>query len=182
MALQRKSLMSCVDIERSLNRIALEILERNHGIEDLGIIGIHTGGVYLADRIQQIIQRQEKAEIPAATLDITLYRDDWSLAAQNPIVKKTDITFPVADKTIILVDDVIFTGRTIRAALDAIMDFGRPRSIQLAVLIDRGGRELPIQPDYTGMAITVNQNEHVHVLLEEDSECDEVVLLADVAS
>ncbi len=177
MVLQRKSLMTGVDIERSLSRIALEILERNHGIEDLCIIGIHTGGVYLADRIRRIIERQEGATVPAATLDITLYRDDWSLASQNPIVKKTDIPFPVADKTIILVDDVIFTGRTIRAALDAIMDYGRPKSIQLAVLVDRGGRELPIQPDYVGMTVTVAADEHVHVLLEEESECDEVVLL-----
>lgn len=178
MSLKRRSLMSCVDIDRSLNRIALEILERNHGLDDLGIIGIHTGGVYLADRIKQIIQHREGREVPAATLDITLYRDDWSLVSQNPIVKKTDITFPVEGKVIILVDDVIFTGRTVRAALDAIMDFGRPRSIQLVALVDRGERELPIQPDYIGMEVKVGPTEHIHVLLKEDSECDEVVLLS----
>ncbi len=181
MVLQRKTLMTGADIERSLSRIALEILERNHGVADLGIIGIHTGGVYLADRIRRMIERQEGAAVPAATLDITLYRDDWSLASQNPIVKKTEIPFPVADKTIILVDDVIFTGRTIRAALDAIMDYGRPTAIQLAVLVDRGGRELPIQPDYVGMTVAVAPDEHVHVLLEEESECDEVVLLGQAA-
>jgi len=177
MGLTRKGIMNCMDIDRSLNRIALQILERNHGIEDLGIIGIHTGGAYLADRITQVIQHRESRQIPAGSLDITLYRDDWSLIAQNPIVKKTDITFPIENMNIILVDDVIFTGRTIRAALDAVMDFGRPRSIQLVALVDRGGRELPIQPDYVGMKVAVGANEHVHVLLEEDSECDEVVLL-----
>ncbi|MEW6427058.1 MAG: bifunctional pyr operon transcriptional regulator/uracil phosphoribosyltransferase PyrR [Thermodesulfobacteriota bacterium] len=174
----RRSLMSCSDIDRSLHRIALEILERNHGGDGVGIIGIHTGGVYLADRLTRILQERENITIPVGSLDITLYRDDWSLIAQNPIVKKTDITFSVENRTIILVDDVIFTGRTIRAALDAIMDFGRPRFIQLVALIDRGGRELPIQPDYVGMQVSVGANEHVHVLLEEDSECDEVVIIS----
>lgn len=177
MPVQKKRIMTCEDIERSLTRIALQILERNHGTANLGIIGIHTGGVYLADRIKKIITGLEKTDIPSGSLDITLYRDDWSLAAQNPIVKKTDIHFPVESNTVILVDDVLFTGRTIRAALDAVMDFGRPRSIQLAVLIDRAGRELPIQPDYVGMRATVEPNEHVHVLLKEEEECDEVVLL-----
>ena len=178
MATQRKSLMSCEDIDRSLHRIALQILEKNHGLGNLAIIGIHTGGVYLANRIQRIIQDRENISLPSGSLDITLYRDDWSLASQNPIVKKTDITFSVEGQTIILIDDVLFTGRTIRAALDAIMDFGRPYSIQLATLIDRGGRELPIQADYVGMEVNVGLNEHIHVLLEEDSECDEVVLLS----
>ena len=170
--------MSCEDIDRSLTRIALQILENNHGLADLAVIGIHTGGVYLANRIQRIIQDRENMTLPSGSLDITLYRDDWSLASQNPIVKKTDINFPVEGKTIILIDDVLFTGRTIRAALDAIMDFGRPHSIQLAVLVDRGGRELPIQADYIGTEISIGANEHIHVLLEEDSECDEVVLLS----
>lgn len=178
MVLQRKRLMSCEDIERSLSRIALQIVEYNHGIDKLGVIGIYTGGAYLADRIQRIIQQREAKNIPTGSLDITLYRDDWSLASQNPIVKRTDIGFPIEGMTLILIDDVIFTGRTIRAALDAVMDFGRPRAIQLAALIDRGGRELPIQPDFVGMEIRVAANEHIHVLLEEDSECDEVVLLS----
>lgn len=178
MATRRKRLMSCDDIERSLNRIALQILEQNRKAEDLILIGIHTGGVYLAERVRRIIQNREQLALPTGSLDITLYRDDWSLASQTPIVKKTDITFTVEGKTVVLVDDVLFTGRTIRAALDAIMDFGRPLSIQLAVLIDRGGRELPIQADYVGMATTVEDNEHVHVLFEEESDCDEVVILS----
>jgi len=173
---QRKQLMSAEDIARSLDRIAMQIVERNHGVERLAIVGIHTGGVFLADRIRKLIEAREQQQVSSGTLDITLYRDDWSLVSQNPIVKKTDISFSVDDRNLILVDDVVFTGRTIRAAMDAIMDFGRPCSVQLAVLVDRGGRELPIQPDYTGMELTVHADEHVHVLLEENAEIDEVVL------
>jgi len=172
----KKRIMSAEDIDRSLQRIALQIVENNHGVDDLAIIGIHTGGVFLADRIQKLIQDREGSELFAGTLDITLYRDDWSLASQNPVVKKTDIRFPVEEKVVVLVDDVIFTGRTIRAAMDALMDIGRPRCIQLAVLVDRGGRELPVQPDYVGMDIQVKANEHIHVRLSENSGCDEVVL------
>ena len=168
--------MSAEDIERSLTRIALQILECNRGFENLAIVGIYTGGVFLADRVQKIIEAKEKITLPAGSLDITLYRDDWSLAAQNPVVKRTNIEFSVENKILILVDDVIFTGRTIRAAMDAIMDFGRPRAIQLAALVDRGGRELPIQPDYTGLEVSVGTNEHIHVLLREAADFDEVVL------
>jgi pyrimidine operon attenuation protein / uracil phosphoribosyltransferase len=176
MTVQRKRIMTPEDIERSLTRITLQILERNRGVEDLAIIGIYTGGVYLADRIKRIIENKEGIAVPGGSLDITLYRDDWSLAAQNPMVKRTDIDFAVEDKTIVLIDDVIFTGRTIRAAMDAIMDFGRPVAIQLAVLVDRGGRELPIQPDYTGLDVAVNANQHVQVLLKEAADFEEVVL------
>jgi pyrimidine operon attenuation protein / uracil phosphoribosyltransferase len=171
-----KNVMKAQDIERALDRIALQILERNTASGDIVIVGIHTGGVFLAERLQRIIEKREKISLPAGSLDITLYRDDWSRVSQNPIVKKTDISFEIEGKTLILVDDVLYTGRTIRAALDAIMDFGRPSSIQLAVLIDRGGRELPIQSDYTGMAIKVKPNQHVHVLLHEDGNNDEFVL------
>jgi len=164
------------DIERSLDRISLEIVERNHGVANLSIVGIHTGGVYLAQRIKQRIELQEEIDLPAGTLDITLYRDDWSLISQNPIVKKSDIGFLLEDKRVVLVDDVIFTGRTIRAAMDAIMDYGRPLSIQLAVLIDRGGRELPIQPDYVGMVIDPADRERVDVLLLEKDNRDAVVV------
>lgn len=176
MAAQRKKIMTAADIDRSLNRIALQILEHNQGVDDLAIIGIHTGGVFLADRIRKILQAKENREIPKGSLDISLYRDDWSLATQNPIVQKTDITFGVEGQTLILVDDVLYTGRTIRAAMDAIMDFGRPRAIQLAVLVDRGGRELPIQADFSGRQIKVNADEHVHVLLKEKGKVDEVIL------
>ncbi len=176
MAVKKKKMMSSRDIDRSLKRIALQIVEKNRGVEDLAIIGIHTGGVFLADRIQQIIQTSEDIQLPSGSLDITLYRDDWSLATQNPVVKKTGIDFAVENRTLVLVDDVIFTGRTIRAALDAIMDFGRPRSIQLAVLVDRGGRELPVQPDFVGMQVAVCPDEHVNVLLKEAGGVDEVVV------
>jgi len=169
--------MNSRDIDRSLNRLSLEILERNHGIENLAIIGIHTGGVFLAERIHKKITQHEQAELPQASLDITLYRDDWSLISQNPIVRQTNIDFNVEGKSVVLVDDVIFTGRTIRAAMDAIMDYGRPHSIQLAVLIDRGGRELPIQPDYVGMTVRAGSSQRVDVLLAEKSDRDEVLVL-----
>ena len=171
-----RTIMIDRDIDRSLDRISLEIVERNHGVTDLSIVGIHTGGVFLAQRIKRKIEEREGLVLPSGNLDITLYRDDWSLIAQNPIVKKSDIGFLLEDKRVVLVDDVIFTGRTIRAAMDAIMDYGRPLSIQLAVLIDRGGRELPIQPDYVGMVVGVAPNERVDVLLEEREHRDAVVL------
>jgi len=171
-----RTIMIGRDIDRSLDRISLEIVERNHGVSDISIVGIHTGGVFLAQRIKQKIEAREGVVLPAGNLDITLYRDDWSLISQNPIVKKSDIGFLLEDKRVVLVDDVIFTGRTIRAAMDAIMDYGRPLSIQLAVLIDRGGRELPIQPDYVGMVVGVAPNERVDVLLDEKENRDEVVL------
>jgi pyrimidine operon attenuation protein/uracil phosphoribosyltransferase len=173
---KKKAIMGAQDIERALDRVALQILERNLRTKEIVIVGIHTGGVFLADRLHRIIEKREKIRLPSGSLDITLYRDDWSRVSQNPIVKKTDIAFEVEGKTLILVDDVIYTGRTIRAALDAIMDFGRPSSIQLAVLIDRGGRELPIQPDYKGMEIQIDPDQHINVLLNEDAGVDEVVL------
>lgn len=176
MAARNKKIMSARDIDRALSRIALQILEHNSGAENLSIIGIHTGGVFLAGRIQEIIKKREGVDLPLGSLDITLYRDDWSLASQNPIVKKTDINFSVEGKTVILVDDVIYTGRTIRAALDAIMDFGRPRSIQLAVLIDRNGRELPVQADFVGTSVVVETREHIDVMLKEISARDEIIL------
>ena len=171
-----RTIMIGREIDRSLDRISLEIVERNHGVADLSIVGIHTGGVFLAKRIKDRIEEREKVTLPSGNLDITLYRDDWSLISQNPIVKKSDIGFLLEDRRVVLVDDVLFTGRTIRAALDAIMDYGRPLSIQLAVLIDRGGRELPIQPDYVGMAVAASAGERVDVLLDEKDGRDEVVL------
>jgi len=176
MSRKKKTIMSAQDIERALDRIALQILERNVKAEDIVIVGIHTGGVFLADRIHRIIEEREKIRLPSGSLDITLYRDDWSRVSQNPIVKKTDISFEIEGKTLVMIDDVIYTGRTIRAALDAVMDFGRPSSIQLAVLIDRGERELPIQPDYSGMDLQVEPDQHIHVLLRENADVDEVVL------
>ena len=163
-------------IERSIERLAMEILEKNQGVDNLALVGIHTGGVFMASRLHEKITTHEDNEVPTASLDITLYRDDWSLISQNPIVRKTNIDFTVEEKDVVLVDDVIFTGRTIRAAMDALMDYGRPRSIQLAVLVDRQGRELPIQPDYTGICVRADASERVDVLLSEDRKGDEVAL------
>ncbi len=178
MSMTTSVVMNARDIDRSLDRLSLEILERNHGVENLAIVGIHTGGVFLAGRIHEKIVAHEQEDLPQASLDITLYRDDWSLVSQNPIVRKTSIDFQVDDKCVVLVDDVIFTGRTIRAAMDAIMDFGRPKAIQLAVLVDRGGRELPIQPDYVGICVNAGQGERVDVILSENADRDEVIVHA----
>lgn len=171
-----QTIMTARDIERSLDRITLEILERNRGVANLALIGIHTGGVFLAERIHQIIEQYEEVDVPTGSLDITLYRDDWSLISQNPIVRRSNICFLIENQRVILVDDVVFTGRTIRAAMDAIMDFGRPDSIQLAALVDRGGRELPIQPDYVGMTVTTKPGDRVDVLLEEKEGQDTVII------
>lgn len=170
--------MTAEDIDRCLDRLSLEILERNHGLDRLAIIGIHTGGVHLAERIRGKINQREGGTVKSGSLDITLYRDDWSLISQNPIVRKTDIGFSLEQQKVVLVDDVIFTGRTIRAAMDALMDYGRPDTIQLAVLVDRGGRELPIQPDYVGKNIKVGAREQVDVLLVENAGHDKVVVHA----
>jgi pyrimidine operon attenuation protein/uracil phosphoribosyltransferase len=142
----------------------------------MAVVGIHTCGVDLADRLVKLIEDISGTRVDSGSLDITLYRDDWSLIAQSPVVKTTDIVFSVEGKNLILVDDVIFTGRTIRAAMDAIMDYGRPSSIQLAALVDRGGRELPIQPDYTGLLTGVRANERIQVILNEQDGVDRVVI------
>ncbi len=177
MSNESRSILTALEMELALKRIALQILERNPSVDDLAIVGIHTCGVDLAVRIRKIIQEQSGVEIPSGSLDITLYRDDWSLISQNPVVRTTDLSFLVEGSRLILVDDVLFTGRTIRAAMDAIMDYGRPHSIQLAVLVDRSGRELPIQADYVGMQTTVRPHERIGVLLREHGGNDEVVIL-----
>ncbi|OAG28084.1 bifunctional pyr operon transcriptional regulator/uracil phosphoribosyltransferase PyrR [Thermodesulfatator autotrophicus] len=169
-------LMGEKEIDRALTRIAHQILERNHGCKDLVLVGIRTGGVPLAERLKQKIKQIEGIEPPVGVLDITLYRDDWSRASSQPLVRQTQIPFPIDDKVVVLVDDVIYTGRTIRAALDALVDFGRPRKVELAVLVDRGHRELPIEPTYTGFTISTLPDEHVTVRLKEISGKDEVVL------
>ncbi len=174
--MESRILLSADDISLAVNRTSLQVLERNHERENLAIVGIHTCGVFLAQRIRTFIQDQTGQQIPYGSLDINLYRDDWSLITQNPVVKTTDIGFTVEGKDVILVDDVLFTGRTIRAAMDALMDYGRPHSIQLAVLVDRGGRELPIQADYVGVRTAVRKDERIQVILEEHGGRDEVVL------
>ncbi len=174
--MSKRVVMSAEDIDLAIQRIALQILEKNHGRGSLAIVGIHTCGVYVARRIHASIESQLAVTIPFGSLDINLYRDDWSLISQNPVVKTTEITFDVDNTNLILVDDVIFTGRTIRAAMDAIMDYGRPNTIQLAALVDRGGRELPIQPDFTGMTTGILQNERIKVMLSAEGEDGEVII------
>lgn len=176
MNLQQRTIMQAADIDLALQRIALQILEKNHDTATLAIVGIHTCGVFLAERIRDIILGQQRGEVAYGSLDINLYRDDWSLTSQNPIVKTTAIAFDVDNVNLVLVDDVIFTGRTIRAAMDAIMDYGRPNTIQLAALVDRGGRELPIQPDFVGMTTIIQPNERIRVRLAEQGGLSEVVV------
>lgn len=170
------TLLDKSDIERILTRISHEILEKHRGIENLALVGIHTRGVHLARRIGDRMAEIEGAEIPTGEIDITLYRDDWTRIGHHPVVKKTDISFSVDEKHIILVDDVLYTGRTTRAAMDALVDFGRPDRIELAVLVDRGHRELPIQADYVGKHIGTKHSETVNVMLEEHDETDRVVI------
>ena len=175
MDLQEKTVvMGESEIKRTLVRIAHEIVEKNKGVADLALIGIRTRGVFLAKRLVQEIFKIEKKEIPVGALDITLYRDDLSLVARQPLVLKTEIPFNVSQKKIVLVDDVLYTGRTIRAAMDAIVDLGRPQLIQLAVLIDRGHRELPIRADFVGKNIPTSKKEIVKVQLKEVDKVDKV--------
>ncbi len=164
-------------ITRALLRIAHEILEKNKGTKYLCIVGIRNRGAHLAKRLNECIEKIEKESVPVGILDITLYRDDLTLIAQQPVVHKTEIDFDITDKNIVLVDDVLYTGRTIRAALDALMDLGRPKSIQLAVLIDRGHRELPVRADYVGKNVPTAQKETVEVRLIEVDGSDEVVIV-----
>lgn len=176
MSKEQRIIMASQDIDLALKRVSLQILERNQEAGNLAIVGIHTCGVFLAKRLCQILREQGGLKPHYGSLDINLYRDDWSLTTQNPVVKTTDISFEVNNTHLVLVDDVIFTGRTIRAAMDAIMDYGRPTTIQLAALVDRGGRELPIQPDYVGMQAAILPKERIQVLLEENSDCNKVVV------
>jgi pyrimidine operon attenuation protein/uracil phosphoribosyltransferase len=170
-------IMDAAGVNRALARIAHEIVERNKGTAGLGIVGIRSRGDFLARRLQQEIKRLEGEEIPYGAMDVTLYRDDLGRGADHHLVQITDIRWEVHGKTILLVDDVLFTGRTIRAALDSLMDFGRPRAIQLAVLVDRGHRELPIRADYVGKNLPTQHSEKVQVRLLESDGIDEVAIL-----
>jgi pyrimidine operon attenuation protein/uracil phosphoribosyltransferase len=171
-----KVVMDADGIDRSLTRVAYELLEKNKGIEDMVLVGIQTGGVFLAERLKKKISRIEGVEIPMGILDITLYRDDLRTSNKKPRLGKTDIPFSLENKKVILIDDVLFTGRTIRAAMDALIDFGRPKLIQLAVLIDRGHRELPIRADFVGKNLPSSLWEAVTVNLKEKSGRDEVTI------
>ncbi|MFI5396051.1 MAG: bifunctional pyr operon transcriptional regulator/uracil phosphoribosyltransferase PyrR [Candidatus Binatia bacterium] len=176
MASTERVVMDAVAIERALTRVAHEVLEHNKGTEGLVLVGIRSRGVYIAERLRDRIRTIESVDVPAGIIDITLYRDDLSRSKQRPEVKGTQIPFALDDTRVILVDDVLYTGRTIRAALDALMDFGRPLSVQLVVLIDRGHRELPIRADYVGKNLPTAVTESVHVRLKESDGRDEVVI------
>jgi len=173
---KKKIIMDAKEISWTIKRMAHEIVEKSYGIEDVAIVGIQTRGVHLAKRIAREIENIEKKEVPVGSLDITLYRDDVDSIAHQPMVKETRIPFDITGKKIILVDDVLFAGRTVRAALDELIDFGRPKVIRLAVLIDRGLRELPIQPDFVGKVYPTSRKELICVNLKEVDGEDSVVL------
>jgi pyrimidine operon attenuation protein/uracil phosphoribosyltransferase len=164
------------DIETSVNQICDQVLDRHPRLDEMVLVGIRTGGVYLAERIRERILRKRGIDLPTGIIDITLYRDDWTRLTQTPEVKKTEIHFPIEDKNVLLVDDVLFTGRTIRAAIDALLDLGRPRRVELAVLIDRGHRELPIQANYVGKSLETSRKDSVNVELRELTGVDQVVI------
>ncbi len=161
-------------------RLAAEIIERNKGMENCALVGIRTRGVYIAEKLKDLFKEKYGIDIPKGILDITLYRDDLSISTHYPELKSTEIDFSVDDKNIILVDDVLYTGRTVRAALDAIMDLGRPKTIQLCVLVDRGHRELPIQADYVGKRIQTSKKERIHVKVKEYDGKDEIYISENV--
>ncbi len=174
--LQERVLIDKQSINRALTRITHEILEKNKGTEDLVLVGIKSRGSYLARRIYQNIIEIEEQEVPVGDLDITLYRDDLSEKGTEALIQGSTIDFDVTDKIVVLVDDVLFTGRTVRAALDALIDIGRPRLIQLAVLIDRGHREFPIKADYIGKNIPTSRYENIQVQLHELDRQDQVII------
>lgn len=173
---KKNVIMDADAMRRAIVRISHEIIEKNKGVENVVLVGIRTRGVPIAERIANTIERIENAKVPVGMLDITLYRDDLSTLAYNPIVHGTEIGLDLTGKVVILVDDVLYTGRTIRAALDAIIDMGRPKAIQLAVLIDRGHRELPIRADFAGKNVPTSHKEAVNVSLAEEDGIDEVAI------
>lgn len=177
---ETKPLLDADEIKRTITRIAQQILELNGGADDLVIVGLHTHGVFLADRLATAMRQLEAADVPVGTMDITLYRDDLGLRPKGPHLptrEGTNIPFDITDRIVILVDDVLHTGRSIRAALDQLMDLGRPRKIQLVGLIDRGGRELPIRPDFVGRKVTIADSETIRVRLTETDPADEVLVV-----
>jgi pyrimidine operon attenuation protein/uracil phosphoribosyltransferase len=173
----QKTILSSLEIARIIVRVSHEILEKNKGSKEIALVGIRTGGVYLAERIRQKIQEIDSVSVPIGELDITLYRDDLRLKKEYPKIQKTSIPFDLENLKVILVDDVLFTGRTVRAAMDELIDFGRPQQIQLAVLIDRGHRELPIRADYVGKNLPTAKSEKVNVRWQEMGEADQVFVI-----
>jgi pyrimidine operon attenuation protein/uracil phosphoribosyltransferase len=164
-------------IKRAFNRMTTEITERNRDLNNLVIIGIRTRGVHIAKRIAKLIKEYDNVDVPVGILDITLYRDDFSELEDKHVVKKTEINFSIENKDVLLVDDVLFPGRTVRAAMDSLIDLGRPKTIQLLVFIDRGHRELPIRADYTGKSLPTSRREQVKVQLKEIDKKDEVLII-----
>ncbi len=174
---EKSQIMDAAAIQRVLTRVAHEVIEKNKGTADLVLIGLRSRGVDLARRLSQRLKEIEAVDVPVGALDITLYRDDLGRAAPHPTVRKTEIPFSIQNKKVILVDDVLYTGRTTRAAMDGLMDLGRPRVIQLAVLVDRGHRELPIRADYVGKNVPTAKTEQVQVMLQEEDGVDRVVIM-----
>ncbi len=174
---EKAQLMSASEIERTLVRLVHEIIEKNNGAQDLGLVGIRRRGVFLAQRLGAMIQRIEKTPVPVGTLDITLYRDDLSTVGPKPVVQPSKMEFAITGKNIVLVDDVLYTGRTIRAAMDALFDHGRPKRVQLCVLIDRGHRELPIEAAFVGRKVQTTQLEIIEVKLREIDDAEKVLLV-----
>ncbi len=172
----KQVLLSEQQVRENIRNLAREVIERHPDIDSLAIIGIRTGGAYLAARLGELIREMTGASVPTGIIDITLYRDDWTRISQAPLVKKTELSFSVDDRKLLLVDDVLFTGRTVRAAIDALIDYGRPKSVELLVLVDRGGRELPICAQYVAMKREVLPDETINVYLAEESGRDEVVV------
>jgi len=174
---EKAQIMDGAAIQRVLTRVAHEIVEKNKGTADLVLIGLRSRGVDLARRLSQRLKEIDGVDVPVGALDITLYRDDLGKGGPQPAVRRTEIPFSIENKKVILVDDVLYTGRTIRAAMDGLMDLGRPRTIQLAVLVDRGHRELPIRADYVGKNVPTAKTEQVQVMLQEEDGVDRVVIL-----
>jgi pyrimidine operon attenuation protein / uracil phosphoribosyltransferase len=174
---QKAQLMSASEVERTLIRLAHEILEKNNGVEDLALVGIRRRGVPLAERLSKIIQRIERKPVLLGTLDITLYRDDLSTLGSKPVVQKSEMEIPITGKSVVLVDDVLYTGRTTRAAMDALFRSGRPRRLQLCVLIDRGHRELPIEAAFIGRTVQTTENQIIEVKLREVDDAEKVLLM-----
>jgi pyrimidine operon attenuation protein / uracil phosphoribosyltransferase len=176
-AVEKSQLMSATEIDRTLQRVAHEIVERSGGTSNLALIGVRRRGVPLANRIAKAMREIDRVEVPVGTLDITLYRDDLSKVAAHPVIQSSDINFSVDDKDLILVDDVLYTGRTARAAMNALFDLGRPRSLRLCVLIDRGHREMPIEASFVGRMVQTSDSEIIEVKLREIDNDERVILV-----
>lgn len=175
--IEKRQLMSADEIRRTLDRMAHEIVEKTGGAKDLALIGVRRRGIPLAERLAKSIRASSKTDVPVGTLDITLYRDDLSTVAPQPVVQSSEISFPVDDRDLLLVDDVLYTGRTVRAAMNGLFDLGRPRRIRLCVLIDRGHRELPIEASFVGRAVETSDTEIIEVRLSEIDKEERVVVM-----